>query len=83
MSLILLLSTKIILIFSSKFLSLENISFRQRLRVYQLKALKLSAFNLHQRISSISLGKEKIESNFIIINGDLNWKKKNPFYRLR
>ena len=39
-------------------------------------ALKHSVFKLHQRISSISLKKEKVESNFININGDLNLKKK-------
>ena len=37
---------------------------------YQLTALKHSGFNLYQRISSSSLGKEKVESKFISINGD-------------
>ena len=40
---------------------------------YQLIALKHSVVNLYQRISCIPLGKEKIESNFTNINGDLNF----------
>ena len=39
---------------------------------YQLIVLKHSVFYLYQRISSISLGKEKVECNFIHINNDLN-----------
>ena len=40
-------------------------------------------FYLCQQISGIFLGKEKVESNFININGDLNWGvKKVQFYCL-
>ena len=38
----------------------------------QLMDLKHCVFNLYQRISSISLGKEKVEFNFINVNDDLN-----------
>ena len=41
---------------------------------YQLIALKHSVFNLYQRVSSISLEKENVKSNFININGDFNCK---------
>ena len=38
--------------------------------------MKHSISNLYQRISGISLEKEKIKSNIININCDLNFKKK-------
>ena len=57
-------------VLSSEFLGIENID--TTYRHYQLKAFKLSVFNLYQRIFSISLEKENVESNFININGDLN-----------
>ena len=62
--------TSIMPVLRSEFSGLENTSYRQRLRV--LSALKYSAFNLYQQISSISFGKKKAESNFININRDLN-----------
>ena len=54
----------------------------KKIKGYQLIALKQCVFNLYQRISSISLRKEKVESNFIDINDDLSLKK-IQVYRLR
>ena len=42
--------------------------------------MKYSVFNLYQWIFSISLGKENVESNFININGDLDWKKRKSSF---
>ena len=50
---------------------LENTSYRQRLRVLSVKAFN-TIFNLYKRIASISSGKEKVDSNFINTNADLN-----------
>ena len=59
----------------SEFLGLENISYRQRLRVLLVKRFETL-------ISSISLRKEKIECNFININDDLNLKKRKSLVLL-
>ena len=40
-----------------------------------LNCLKQSVFTLYKGISSICLENENVESNFININGDFNWKK--------
>ena len=80
-----LLETSIMPVLCSEFLDLENTSYRQWLRVFALQfiALKHFVFNLYQGISSISLGKEKVKSNFININVDLNWKKTVQYFLLR
>ena len=49
----------------SEFLGLEKPHIDIDYEYYQLIGLKHYIFNLYQRISSISLGKEKVESNFI------------------
>ena len=72
---IILIKTSVMPALRSEFLCLENISYRQQLRVNQLIALKPSVFNFYQRISHISLEKEKIKSKLISINGDLIRKK--------
>ena len=55
-----------------EFLGSKTTSYRPGLWVLLVNGFETFRIQLYQRVSSTSLGKEKVESNFININGDLN-----------
>ena len=54
-----------------EFFGFENKAMDDEEGYYQFIALKHVVCNLYERISSIFLGKKRVESNFINNNGDL------------